>query len=193
MDWALILVNQTHILPDDYEVKTADSFNGKEFEYRANEYLKEMFAAAEADGCPMFLTSAYRSKSYQTGLFEQSVKTLMGQGMTREEAEAETARNIAVPGQSEHATGLAADIVNPGFFNQHAELNEAFANTKQSDWLLEHAVDYGFVLRYPKDKTDITGINYEPWHWRFVGPYHAKKMKEMNVTLEEYTQMLGLS
>ena len=110
----------------------------------------------------------------------------VAQGMSREKAEAQTATMIAVPGTSEHHTGLAADIVTP----THQTLDPEFANTEAGKWLQEHAVEYGFVLRDPEEKQDITNIIYESWHYRYVGKEHAKLMKENNLCLEEYLQAI---
>ena len=108
----------------------------------------------------------------------------MAQGMSEEEAYAKTATETAIPGTSEHQTGLAADIVTPTY----QMLDAGFADTPAGQWLSEHAAEYGFVLRYPQDKQEITGIIYESWHYRFVGKTHAKLMKESGLCLEEYLQ-----
>ena len=96
-----------------------------------------------------------------------------------------TARLIAVPGTSEHETGLAADIVTPSY----QRLDAGYAGTKAARWLLENAASYGFVLRYPEDKTEITGIDYEPWHYRYVGVEAAKEIMAQGLCLEEYAAL----
>ena len=130
------------------------------------------------------LCSAYRSIEKQQQLFDRSQQTYMAQGMSEEEAYAKTATETAIPGTSEHQTGLAADIVTPTY----QMLDAGFADTPAGKWLADNAVEYGFVLRYPQDKQEVTGIIYESWHYRFVGKTHAKLMKESGLCLEEYLQ-----
>ena len=120
----------------------------------------------------------------QQQLFDRSQQAYMAQGMSEEEAYAKTATETAIPGTSEHQTGLAADIVTPTY----QMLDAGFADTPAGQWLSEHAAEYGFVLRYPQDKQEVTGIIYESWHYRFVGKTHAKLMKESGLCLEEYLQ-----
>ena len=143
-----------------------------------------MIQAAAEDGVDLMVCSAYRSVEKQQQLFDSSVQRYMAQGMTEEEAYAQTATETAIPGTSEHQTGLAADIVTP----THQTLDPEFADTDAGKWLSEHAHEYGFVQRYPEDKQDITKIIYESWHYRFVGKTHAKLMKESGLCLEEYLQ-----
>ena len=128
------------------------------------------------------LCSAYRSVEKQQQLFDRSQQAYMAQGMSEEEAYAKTATETAIPGTSEHQTGLAADIVTPTY----QMLDAGFADTPAGQWLSEHAAEYGFVLRYPQDKQEVTGTIYESWHYRFVGKTHAKLMKESGLCLEEY-------
>ena len=109
----------------------------------------------------------------------------LAQGYSEEQAYAKTATAIAIPGTSEHQSGLAADIVTPS----HQTLDPAFADTAAGQWLVEHAHEYGFVLRYPEEKQEITKIIYESWHFRFVGKTHAKLMKEQNLCLAEYLEL----
>lgn len=190
-EWALFLVNHDNALPEDYKFETAVVYtgsNGKEFlmDSRAAQYMLQMIEDAQAYGAPIGITSAYRSVEYQKQNFDNNVKQLENQGMTHEEAYNETAKNIAIPGKSEHNTGLAADILS----GEHWSLDEGFENTRAFKWLSENAHKYGFILRYPKDKTAITKINYEPWHYRFVGIYHATKIWESGLSLEEYMETL---
>ena len=138
-----------------------------------------MIQAAAEDGVDLMVCSAYRSIEKQQQLFDSSVQRYMAQGMTEEEAYAQTATETAIPGTSEHQTGLAADIVTP----THQTLDPEFADTDAGKWLSEHAHEYGFVQRYPEDKQDITKIIYESWHYRFVGKTHAKLMKESGLCL----------
>lgn len=130
-----------------------------------------------------FVTSAYRSYSYQETTFEYYVKKHISQdGMTRKEAEEQASTYSARPGQSEHQTGLSVDLMT----TEMSSLNESFARTAAFDWLSKNAHLYGFILRYPENKTDITGYKYEAWHYRFVGREAAIEMYENNLCLEEY-------
>jgi len=180
--WALYLINQAHPLADDFDV-TAKKVSGTySMDVRCADYMISMIADAKSAGINLNIVSAYRSLDKQTANFNADVKKYEGQGMTHDEAYKETAKNIAIPGQSEHNAGLAADILS----NDYTSLDSGFENTKAFSWLNENAYKYGFILRYPKDKTDITLINYEPWHYRFVGVEYAKKIKDSGLCLEEY-------
>lgn len=190
-DWEsnpyLRLVNQTHPLPEDYEVETVAVYtgsNGKvyEMEKTAGEHMIAMISAAQKDGVNIGVTSAFRTLAYQTMLFNRDVEKYKAQGMTEEQAHAKTAQNVAIPGQSEHCAGLAADLLS----SEHWSLDEGFENTAAFRWLDAHAAEYGYILRYPKGKEDITLITYEPWHYRYVGVEYAKKIKESGLCLEEY-------
>lgn len=183
-DWRLILVNGNLSLPEHYTVQTevADDNTGKTLQTEAAQAYRNMAAAAAADGVELMLCSGYRSVEYQQGLFEKKVQQYLDKGKTREEAEAEASTIVAVPGHSEHNTGLAADIVAP----DHQVLDTAFEETPAFAWLQEHAAEYGFVLRYPNNKSAITGIIYEPWHYRYVGPENAAQMNLTGACLEEF-------
>lgn len=183
-DWRMILVNNNVALPDGYEVetKTAESANGKQLQAEAAEAYIRMQDAAAAVGVELLLCSGYRSVEYQTGLFNEELEKWKGQGYSDEDAYNKAKTVVAVPGYSEHNSGLAADIVTP----EHQTLDEEFAETDAFKWLSEHAQEYGFILRYPLDKQAITGIIYEPWHYRYVGPENAAAIKESGLCLEEY-------
>lgn len=182
-DWQIRLVNRENPLPDDFTVELEDLDSYRKFDKRAIEPLKQMIYDMRNQGIKnIWAQSTYRSIDYQKGLYEKSVNKYLKQGKTQEEAEKLTDEYINRPGTSEHHLGLAVDFNN---------VEEGFENTKAYKWLLENASDYGFILRYPKEKENITGIEYEPWHWRYVGPEHAKKIKEQNLCLEEY--VLGSS
>ena len=191
----LILVNNKNPLPADHDYNanlTVAPLSYKKgstdeiyrmFDKDMWPYLKAMMDAARADGIDIGIISAWRSYDTQRILFEDKVKRLMNSGYSKEAAEKEAATCIALPGTSEHHTGLAVD------FNS---TNQSFENTKTFTWLKEHAADYGFILRYPNDKMDITGgIIYEPWHWRFVGISVAKEMNSLDMCLEEYLEYKG--
>lgn len=180
----LLLVNGEHPLPDDYNygwnLTTIESkyHNGQLDKIDAGvwPYMKAMVEAAWKDNVKLYVWSPYRSYDTQKMLFENRVKKEGG-----DEIKAATA--VARPGTSEHNTGLCAD------FNM---ASSQFESTEIFEWLCENAEDYGFILRYPKDKTDITGVMYESWHWRFVGINRAKEINNLNVTLEEYIKLKGI-
>lgn len=193
-DWELLLVNQSHpldsdfapevgIIPSDYIINAA----ANQFDSRAISYLTDMIEAAEKDGITLRVTSAYRDIAYQQRLFDNKVNALMSENsLDRATAEKEASTYVAIPGTSEHSTGLAVDIVSANYFTNNAELNENFENTEEFAWLSANAADYGFILRFPAGKEDITKISYEPWHYRYVGVENAKAIKEKGITLEEY-------
>ena len=183
-EYYLLLANAENPLPQDWSIQTEEVQNGYEMDKRAAPAMREMILAAKEDGVELMLCSAYRSVEKQQQLFDRSQQAYMAQGMSEEEAYAKTATETAIPGTSEHQTGLAADIVTPTY----QMLDAGFADTPAGQWLSEHAAEYGFVLRYPQDKQEVTGIIYESWHYRFVGKTHAKLMKESGLCLEEYLQ-----
>ncbi|MBS6937271.1 MAG: M15 family metallopeptidase [Clostridium sp.] len=183
-EYYLLLANAENPLPQDWSIQTEEVQNGYEMDKRAAPAIREMIQAAKEDGVELMLCSAYRSVEKQQQLFDRSQQAYMAQGMSEEEAYAKTATETAIPGTSEHQTGLAADIVTPTY----QMLDAGFADTPAGQWLSEHAAEYGFVLRYPQDKQEVTGIIYESWHYRFVGKTHAKLMKESGLCLEEYLQ-----
>lgn len=134
----------------------------------------------------LVLVSGYRAYDYQKGLYEKKVNKMMESGLPLKQAEIEAATIVAPPGCSEHQTGLAIDVTAYAMKEWEDPLCEAFENTLQSKWMLEFGYHFGFILRYPKDKVALTGITYEPWHYRYVGKQNAKKLKELSICLEEY-------
>lgn len=181
-DWRLTLVNYENMLPDDYEIQLADIDSTRQFDSRAINELNQMLKDMKKSGITnVWVQSSYRSIEYQTGLFNERINTYMMQGKTREEAESLTLQTINRPRTSEHNLGLAVD------FNY---VDYSFDETKGFKWLQENAENYGFILRYKKEKEDITKVDYEPWHWRYVGVENAKKMNELDMCLEEYIDYL---
>ena len=185
IEWYLILANGENKLPDDFEVSTVRIKYGYgsypfELDERIAGIWEQMCQDAHADGATdmMGVISAYRSVELQTESFSNSVYSFLNQGYSMDDAMALTSKSYMYPGCSDHNLGLAVDI---GTTNATAfENSEAFA------WLMENAEDYGFILRYPKDKVEITKVKYEPWHWRYVGVEAAKEMNELGMCLEEY-------
>lgn len=185
-DWLLTLVNNNVKLPDGWEdtleTKVADSSTGKELATVAADAFINMKNAAAAEGVDLMLCSGYRSVEYQQSLFDAEKQKWLDKGNSEEEAYNQAKTVVAVPGYSEHNSGLAADIVTP----KHQNLDEAFGKTDAAKWLFEHAPEYGFILRYPENKQVITGIIYEPWHYRYVGVENAKAITASGLCLEEY-------
>lgn len=177
------LVDKDHFLPEDYAIETDFVQGSYELEIVAAYHCKQMIAAAEKEGIKLKVLSAYRTVEYQKKLFERNVNARMEEdGMSYEEAYADVSVNIAPPGGSEHNAGLAVDIID----ENHWDTYEEFENTPEFRWLSEHCTEYGFILRYPKGKEDVTGYIYEPWHYRYVGTQYAKNIADSGLCLEEY-------
>lgn len=177
----LLLVNYEHKLPEGYKPELVE-VDGIQMDAVTAEAYREMRDAAKKDGVTLYVSSGYRSTERQEKLFEQEVETYEQTAGTRKEAEAFAEKSVARPGCSEHSTGLAVDLNG---------VLDSFDGTDAFRWLDGHAQEYGFILRYPKDKQEITKIKYEPWHYRYVGAEHAKVMKEKNLCLEEYLASLA--
>ena len=181
-DWKLTLVSPEHPLPEDYAVTLTRLKNGQAVDERCYPALQEMMDACRAEGLEPLICSSYRTWEKQTRLFENKVARFAGGGLSPEAARAEAARVVAVPGTSEHHLGLAVDIVDSAY----QLLDDAQADTPVQQWLMAHAWEYGFVLRYPREKEDVTGIVWEPWHYRYVGKEAAEEMTAQQLCLEEY-------
>lgn len=182
-EWALKLVNFENLLAQDFTVELG-SVDGKKVDARIAEVTKKLCSDAAADGVNIYVQSSYRTVEKQTSLFENKVNSIMSPDKTREEAEAVAAMTVARPLTSEHHLGLAIDFLSSEF----PEMEEPFENTAAFTWMTENAWKYGFILRYPKGFTEITGVNYEPWHWRFVGVKAAYEIREAGTCLETYLQ-----
>ncbi len=189
-----ILVNDDHHIPEDYEFKylinLRDYCDSSLVKIKGSDIQGEKFAvdalmvllqAAEDAGHTGWQVNAgYRSIQYQQELFDERVYAYRQEGMSGTQARAKTRQTVADPGSSEHHTGLAFDVAITG--------ESSFGATKQSVWLKENCWDYGFIIRYPADKTAITRISYEPWHIRYVGTEHSLIMRDENLCLEEYIE-----
>lgn len=184
LPWYLTLVNKDNPMEEDYDLELTELQSGYSVDSRIADAAKEMLADAKAAGLHVVICSAYRSVTRQEQVFNDSVKDRLNQGMDYWEAFEDTRLSVAEPGTSEHAMGLALDLVS----NQYTELDDRQETTKEAQWLKENCHKYGFILRYPPSKTDITGIIYEPWHYRYVGVEDATKIMELDVTLEEYLE-----
>ena len=183
--WRLILANQQHSLPDDYKVELGDVHTLKGMLYCDARIVDDWLAmqeAAKEDGISLVICSPYRDLEYQRKLFNGLIKKYTGMGVSYMEAYQLTSQAVAVPNTSEHQMGIAFDIVTPSY----TSLDEGFADTEAGKWLAENSCDYGFILRYPKGKEFITGIEYEPWHFRYVGVEAAGLITKEGITLEEF-------
>ena len=181
-DWRLVLVNYENEMPRDYIPPLSNIDKERQFDSRAiNSLLQMMLDMNNAGINHIWAQSAYRNPKKQEHLIQESIQEYLEEGKTEEEAKALTARSIGEPYKSEHNLGLAVD------FN---DVNYEFEEEKAFSWLVENAENYGFILRYPKDKEEITKIKYEPWHWRYVGIENAKEINELGFCLEEYIHYL---
>ena len=181
-DWRLLLVNPWNALPEDYEVELATLSNGLQVDARIYDDLSDMLTDCRAAGLEPIVCSAYRTQATQTRLYNNKVARVRASGVPEDQVEAEAARWVAKPGTSEHQTGLALDIVAASY----QILDEKQEDTAEQKWLMENSWKYGFILRYPSEKSDITGIGYEPWHYRYVGKAAAAEIYRTGVCLEEY-------
>nr|WP_325302003.1 M15 family metallopeptidase [uncultured Dysosmobacter sp.] len=186
-DWRLLLVNPWKTLPEGYTVELQKVKGGHAVDARVYPDLQRMLDDCRAAGLRPLICSSYRSQETQQRLYENKIRRLMREGLSREEATAQAGTVVAVPGTSEHQTGLAVDLVDKSY--QH--LDDAQASTDVQQWLMENSWKYGFILRYPEEKSDVTGIIYEPWHYRYVGEPAAREMRELGLCLEEYIEWLG--
>lgn len=183
------LVNVHNALTSDFDVTTRKvAGTDKLFDVRAADALEKMLSDAGKAGYPMYLVSTYRTIAYQKGLYDRKVKSYINAGYSKEAAEAEAAKWVAIPGTSEHNLGLSADIVSSTWYNNNNDLTQEFENTEHFKWLIENSKKYGFILRYPKGKEAVTEIQYEPWHYRYVGEEVATYIMDNNLTLEEYSE-----
>ncbi len=176
--WYLTLVNSSYRIPDSYEpdlVYVCGS--GERLDRNVAVHYEEMYNAAKKDGINLAPCSGYRSYELQERNYNNKVSFYESQGYSNKDAKVKAATIIMPPGSSEHNLGYAMDIVC---------VDEWFEDTAEFKWLTENAADYGFIMRYPKDKQDITKVIYEPWHWRYVGVELAKELKDSGLVLEEY-------
>ena len=181
--WCLILTNAEYPVPEDYEVEL-EAIPGTEqsVDKRIYEPLMAMIGDMKAQGLSPIVCSGYRTLDKQEKLFNRKVLSFVKAGHTKEESYNLARQTISIPGSGEHCLGLAVDF----YTRRYHKLERAFEDTPESKWLVEHAQDYGFVMRYGENKTDITGIQYEPWHYRYVGVEAAKYMKDNELSLEEF-------
>ena len=178
----LTLVNPWNSLDEDYVPPLASLNDGTELDARALEALIALLEDCRAAGNEPYVCSAYRSWETQSSLYEDKVGRVMAGGLDESLARIEAARSVARPGTSEHQLGLAFDIID----SDYTVLDEAQADTPTQKWLMENSWRYGFILRYPEGKSEITGIIYEPWHYRYVGTDAAEDIFESGLCFEEW-------
>lgn len=177
-NWQLTLVNSGYRIPDSYKPDLVYVCGSEErLDKKVAEHYEKMYNAALQDGVTLTPCSGYRSYETQERNYNRKIEFFEGQGFSTEEAKVKAATIIMPPGSSEHNLGYAMDIVC---------VDEWFEDTEEFKWLQENAQDYGFIMRYPKDKQNITKVIYEPWHWRYVGVETAKALKSSGLVLEEY-------
>ena len=181
-DELLTLVNPWNPLPDDWTVDLVTLDDGHRVDSRCYEAYMEMINACKAAGYSPVNCSSYRTQETQQSLYDNKVQRLISSGMSEDEAKTEAAKAVAIPGTSEHQLGLAVDLVDANM----QDLTSAQESTETQKWLMANSWRYGFIHRYPNGKTDITGIIYEPWHYRYVGKDAAQEIFNRDITLEEY-------
>ena len=174
--WKLVLVNANHPLPEGFTVELKALRNGHHVDVRIYPELQQMFDDARATGIYPFINESFRTQERQQEILDKYIANYRATGLSQAEAEAKALETVARPGTSEHQLGLALDII--------AEYDAD--STATWNWLKQNCWRYGFILRYPADKTEITGISYEPWHFRYVGKEAAKEIMDRGLCLEEY-------
>ena len=176
-EWYLILVNKWNYVPEDYEVELTELANGQSVDKRIYPALQEMFDTARSNGVYPIVASGYRTAKEQQNLMDQKIADYRAEGCSAKEAMTKAEAWVAIPGTSEHQLGIAADINADGIHSTGDEVYE---------WLNQNAYKFGFICRYPPEKTEITGVINEPWHYRYVGIEAATEIQNQGVCLEEY-------
>ncbi|MDB6353285.1 M15 family metallopeptidase [Trichococcus sp. K1Tr] len=191
-DWNLVLVNRENQLAAEIATEFYLTESGYQIDSRIKDPYLALLEAGKVAGMDFTMISGYRSIEQQQANYDVNYQNYLASGLTEEEAHSKTEEFIALPNASEHTTGLAVDITSTALANQEggSGLLQDLENYPEGLWLEENAPKFGFVLRYPKEKEAITGINFEPWHFRYVGVENAIYMTENNLTLEEYVEIL---
>ncbi len=178
-EWNLIVVNRWNEIPESFTVSLTEVSNGQRVDSRIYPYLQEMFDAAREDGIYPIVREGYRTAEEQEEIFNEKVQAYINEGYSQTRAEKTAKEWAAIPGTSEHQLGIAVDI--------NADKARS-ANEEVYEWLAANAYCYGFILRYPQGKEDITGTSYEPWHFRYVGIENAQIIYEKQICLEEFME-----
>lgn len=187
-DWKLILINKECPIPEGYEPELGTIRGNIKSDVRVIEHVLAMIQAAKEDGVTLAICSPYRDYDRQVMLFERKVKSYIKQGKPEEEAYELASQTVAIPGTSEHQAGLAFDFIS----DDYTTLDAGFADCAAGKWLKANAAEYGFILRYPLGKEDVTEIEFEPWHYRYVGQEAAADIMGQEICLEEYVEQIGL-
>ena len=177
--WELILVNEKNYVPRGYEIELTQLSNGEQVDSRIYPDLQEMFDDARASGLQLFVREGYRSREEQADLLDEKTESYLSEGYSKAEAKEMALEWVALPGTSEHELGIAVDI--------NADATSS-SSEKVYLWLENNSYKYGFIKRYPPNKAQITGVNHEPWHYRYVGKDAAKTIYENGWSLEEYIE-----
>ncbi len=180
--WYLVLINKQHPVPEDYTFTLGTIKGNMKCDERIIGPLAQMFKAAADDGINLEVRSPFRDISRQEYLFDRKMKMYLNKGYSYMDAYREASSVVTVPGASEHQIGISLDITS----DTYSALDEGFEDTEAGKWLMDNSYRFGFILRYPKGKEDITGIIYEPWHYRYVGVEAATAIYEQQITLEEF-------
>lgn len=183
-DWRLILVNNDHSIPKNYQIELYQLSNGIYIDSRIYPDLQQMFDDARSEGIYPIVGEGYRTHEEQEKIMDDKIDSFIIQGYSKKEAKKLAKEWVAEPGTSEHELGIALDI--------NAEKSGSSSNWDVYSWLAENAYKYGFILRYPQSKEYITGIDYEPWHYRYVGRESALEIYTQQITLEEYLEQRTL-
>lgn len=178
-NWSLVLVNKDNKIPKGYEIELTTLSNGQAVDKRIVDPLEKMLSAAQQEKVYISINSAYRTAETQQSILDNKTQEYVSQGYSFEDAKQLASNTVANVGTSEHELGLAVDLI---------AMDLISTNQSVYDWLYKNVHEFGFILRYPADKIDITGIAYEPWHYRYVGIEDAGKIHESGVCLEEYLQ-----
>lgn len=185
-DELLTLVNYKNKVPDNWQVNLVPLNDRQSIDQRAYQTLQEMLDNAKKEGMNIIVCSSYRTYDKQKQLFVNKVSEYLKKGYSYNEAQDAASMWVAKPNTSEHQLGLAVDLVS----RDNQRLDKSQEKTEEQRWLMENCQRYGFILRYPSDKSNLTGVNYEPWHYRYVGKEHAKKITRQGICLEEYLDNL---
>ena len=189
-DWNLILVNPWEALPENYEAEFVEVDNTQQIDARIVDAWNNWKDAALEAGHNLFFASGYRTVERQGNNFNNQYNGYLSEGLSEEEALLKTKEYLTEPGHSEHHTGLALDIVDHEWINAGGRLEPEYDTQDSQKWLVKTMADYGFILRYPEGKEEVTGIQYESWHFRYVGVEHAQFMKKHDLVLEEYIDLI---
>lgn len=181
LGWNLILVNKDYKIPSGYDPDLTELSNGQKVDSRIYPQLQKMFDDARAAGLELFVREGYRTTQEQQKIMDEKIEEYRAEGYSHSEAKELAEKYVAIPGTSEHQLGLSVDI--------NADTSKCSSDAVYA-WLAENAYKYGFIKRYPSEKVEITGINNEPWHYRYVGTEAAAQMQESGLCLEEYIEQL---